>query len=1120
MNGSVKRQRIRAIAALVFGWSVATSAVVGPRAAAIERAPEAADSRSGAQAVDSRSEVAFAGSTVTLEVVDQVGTTRVVAFDPATLHEARSTRGRLRVRNFPASEAGAVDLELEAFRVTGPQSRFVLGSAGGADRTLAFDPSRVALFRGAIPGQAGSHVFLALGPRTVAGHVDLGPGRSRRLISSRGPAGDTLPAGRLSIFDPRGGATGFPAVPECGLDRLADAPVSTSAPGRFVRSPAAGAGPAAGIRRLELAVDTDHEFYQLFPDGTAAAEYLVMLYGAVSDIYLRDTDIRIELVYARLWDDPDDLFNVTVPSPLPGFRDHWLANMDHVHRDLAQLLSGRRDYPFGGQAWVSALCDTFGFSVAGYAIGRFPDPTKPSPLHYDVAVTAHEIGHNAGTGHTHDFANQVDTCNEVVAPESKPQRGTIMSYCGQSWSGQNGNRDLYFHSVIQANIEGYVAGVACVDFDCNGNGIADELDLAVDGVDANGDLILDECQDCDEDGLLDPDAIAMGEADLDLNGIPDSCEPDCNGNGVPDRRDIALGSVDFYGNDVPDECEADCNANGTSDYTEIQSDMTLDRDRNAVLDACQDCDGDGTIDREALAGAHDLWIASGLTGSVVREFHGVAGVLLDASDPAAPIDRGQDVIVSPAGTVWVSSAGDHRVLEFDRSGLYLGDFIPSGSGGLDEPAGMHVTGDRLLIASRGIDAVLAYDAATGASLGPFVLPASGGLVEPFGITTRPGGNLVVTSSAGEILEYDGETGEFVRVLVSAAANGGLDRPRGLTFKPDGNLLVASYGSDEVLEYDGATGAPLGKWAQVGTATRLTQDSPWGIRIGPNGNVFVGRTGTEYRGSLGSDDDHDHDHDEGEDAADNGHWHGTKKKIVDLHLTNAQIYEFDVANGNFVRTYLGGNDHGLLFPTGFDFVPGWQIDCNANATPDACDIAAGSSLDLDASLVPDECETDCNGNQILDRLDLIPFGTEADCDGNLVPDSCQTDCDGDGIADVCQVAPGETAEVAGLRVDPGTTPDVTTVTWDAFPPGTAYDLVTGRLSDLHAAGSVSGAVCGASALSEAAWDDPRILSPGTGVYYLVRVAEPCSVGSYGQGSGGVERLPTDDCNVVARLLRHP
>ena len=81
-------------------------------------------------------------------------------------------------------------------------------------------------------------------------------------------------------------------------------------------------------------------------------------------------------------------------------------------------------------------------------MGFFPDPTQPDPYHYDIFVTAHEMGHNAGTGHTHD--NGIDTCDD---PNTIPQRGSIMSYCQQTWSGMNANQDLYFHSRIQRNID-------------------------------------------------------------------------------------------------------------------------------------------------------------------------------------------------------------------------------------------------------------------------------------------------------------------------------------------------------------------------------------------------------------------------------------------------------------------------------------------------------------------------------------------------------------------------------------------------------------------------------------------------------------------------------------------
>ena len=186
---------------------------------------------------------------------------------------------------------------------------------------------------------------------------------------------------------------------------------------------------------------------------------------------------------------------------------------------------------------------------------------------------------------------------------------------------------------------------------------------------------------------------------------------------------------------------------------------------------------------------------------------------------------------------------------------------------------------------------------------------------------------------------------------------------------------------------------------------LTQVSPWGVRVGPNGNVFVARTGDGFgSGAGGSQDDPEHDN-ENQGARRQGRQVGGRTH--DLHLINAQIYEFDGRNGNFLRAYIGGNDHGLQFATGFDFVPGWSIDCNFNQQPDSCDISLSISEDLDADGTPDECEVDCNANGIFDRLDLIPHGAALDCNANLSPDACDisagvsADCTANGIPDECE-----------------------------------------------------------------------------------------------------------------------
>ena len=84
--------------------------------------------------------------------------------------------------------------------------------------------------------------------------------------------------------------------------------------------------------------------------------------------------------------------------------------------------------------------------------------------------------------------------------------------------------------------------------DCNGNGLRDEDESLPD---VNGDGIPDECQDCNNNGVPDPDDIAGGESE------------DCNENGLPDECDIVNGcSVDCSGEvGVPDECEVSVGTN-------------------------------------------------------------------------------------------------------------------------------------------------------------------------------------------------------------------------------------------------------------------------------------------------------------------------------------------------------------------------------------------------------------------------------------------------------------------------------------------------------------------------------------------------------------------------------
>jgi outer membrane protein assembly factor BamB len=885
----------------------------------------------------------------------------------------RGGAGRLVVDRFSLPDGQDVRLDLQRFEIIGPRTRFVIGRKSGGD--VGFDPhlDRFVFLRGSVVGRAGSHVFMSLTRSSANGYVDLGPGRASYRIGS--PFASALPTS-LNPNPEEGGVP--PGVPYCGVDRApADGGVASA--GEVVPT-------SLGMRHLELAVETDYEFYSLFADGEAAAGHVVQLYAVMSDIFMRDVNTRIEITFVRLWDTPDDLFNQ--PDPLGSFRFHWNANMDDVNRDVAQFLSGRRDLPWGGVAYPSALCTGFAYSVVGYITGNFGSPGLPITAQYDIGVAAHELGHNAGAGHTHGYTPPIDRCFPLPGV---PSRGTIMSYCGQTISGGSANRDLRFHKRVQDAMGLIIGSSVCVVLDCNRNDTDDADDVSSgQSRDENGNGVPDECEDCDESGTLDPAEIASGDlSDVNGNGIPDVCEPDCNGNGRPDDSDIALlTSDDLFGNNIPDECEPDCDSSGVSDYTEIQADMTRDINRDRILDSCEDCDGDGVLDATALGGAHGMWMVSNDV-DLISEFHGASGVRMRDAE-GGHTSSSQDLIITPDGRILVSSGGDDRIVEYDAlTGAYLGDLVPSGSGGLRFPTGMTIGPDgSLYVGSRDTSAVLKYDGTTGAFQGIFVSSGSGGLVEPFGLVFGPNGNLFVTSALNEVLEYDGVTGASVGPFVASTANGGLVVPRGLVFIPDGHLLVTSLMTDRVLEFDGRTGAFVGIFNNGGTSAVLRLNRPWGIRVGPTGNVFVSRSGI-----IPVAKDADAHTDE-------------SSRVARLHINTTLVYEYDVRNGLFLRSFAMGTDSGFTAPTGFDFVPGWSVDCNLNLLPDACDIASGASADVDANSIPDQCEVDCNGNGVQDVLDLIPFGSSFDCNGNRVPDECDIasgasgDCNGDGTPNEC------------------------------------------------------------------------------------------------------------------------
>jgi hypothetical protein len=72
-------------------------------------------------------------------------------------------------------------------------------------------------------------------------------------------------------------------------------------------------------------------------------------------------------------------------------------------------------------------------------------------------------------------------------------------------------------------------------------------------------------------------------------------------------------------------------------------------------------------------------------------------------------------------------------------------------------------------------------------------------------------------------------------------------------------------------------------------------------------------------------------------------------------------------------------------------------------------------------------------------------------------------------------------------------------------------VGGSLSQLHAVGTFADAACLTNDVGSTSWGDARPdPAPGLGYYYLVRAGNVCGGGTYGQSTGGGERLPGAPC----------
>ncbi len=366
-----------------------------------------------------------------------------------------------------SSEEGVVTLELDmaAYDALRPMgfvelTGFVIAPGVAVDVTLTrmelFTPEAVVLshdeqverpdvqlWRGRVEGDPDSYVYIALSPLGSNGYVRTNG--SMHVVSS-GPEG-LYPTVVYDVASPAGAGVQL-TLPVCEGAIAVD-----EGPGPLGDNPYAGR--SYTCRTFTIAVDCDTEFTSNRFSGnhTNAQAYATMLLGAVSEVYQRDANMTLQVSFLRTWGAGDPYNLPTTGETLPEFAAFWQANMQHVPRSLAHLLSGRS--LGGGIAYLRAACSPFiGYAVSGNINGFFPYPVQDRrSQNWDPMVVAHELGHNFGTGHTHDPGSYnpiIDGCGSSPQDCSNASQGTIMSYCHTCPGGMTNINMTFGTRVVQA----------------------------------------------------------------------------------------------------------------------------------------------------------------------------------------------------------------------------------------------------------------------------------------------------------------------------------------------------------------------------------------------------------------------------------------------------------------------------------------------------------------------------------------------------------------------------------------------------------------------------------------------------------------------------------------------
>jgi hypothetical protein len=173
----------------------------------------------------------------------------------------------------------------------------------------------------------------------------------------------------------------------------------------------------------EFAADADYEYFQAYGSVAAVEDRINDIINAVDVEYERDvgiTHVITAIIVRTAEPDPYDNPPNYLGQLLEQFEEQWLTYHTNIHRDVAQLFTGKElSCPGIGIARLSSVCTDDAFSLVKSDF----DPAFACV----TQLTAHELGHNWGADHCvyaytmnptiwgwNEF-HPVDTIPEIIA---------------------------------------------------------------------------------------------------------------------------------------------------------------------------------------------------------------------------------------------------------------------------------------------------------------------------------------------------------------------------------------------------------------------------------------------------------------------------------------------------------------------------------------------------------------------------------------------------------------------------------------------------------------------------------------------------------------------------------